>query len=163
MSSYSFIATNYEIPEVNNTKSKNITVQEAIDLGIKPHELLPWEEMDPNAEILFVENEDDLDELIISKESSFGDCGYTSYPFIYEVNFLFSEFRAKQLLEYLKDNLREGQILELWRVWIGYEDDEVKIPYTRCRHEELSLNHLIQLYNWKNEKYKAQDCLVIER
>jgi hypothetical protein len=163
MSSYLFIATNYEIPEVDNTKAKNITVQEAIDLGIKPHELLPWEKMDPNAEILFVENEDDLDELVISKETSFGDCGYTSYSFIYEVNFIFSELRAKQLLEYLKENLREGQILELWRVWIGHDDDKVNIPFTRCRYEELSLNHLIQLYNWKHEKYKEQDCLVIEK
>lgn len=163
MSVYSFIATNYEMPEVDRTKAKYITVQEAIDLGIKPHELVPWEEMDPNAQILFVENEDDLEELVISKETSFGDCGYTSYPFIYEVNFIYSELRANQLLDYLKENIREGQTLQLWRVWIGHDDDEINIPYTRYRYGELSLKHLIQLYNWKNVEYKEQDCIVIER
>lgn len=118
--------------------------------------------MDPNAQILFDENEYDLDELVISKESSHGDCGYTSYPFIYDVNFNYSELRAKQFLEYLKENIREGQILELWRVWSGH-DDKLNIPYIRYRYEELSLNHLIQMYDWQYEKYKEQFCIVIER
>ena len=29
--------------------------------------------------------------------------------------------------------------------------------------EELSLNYLIQVYNWKHEKYKEQQCIVLER
>lgn len=32
------------MPEVE-TKTKNITVKEAIELEIKPHELVPWEKM----------------------------------------------------------------------------------------------------------------------
>jgi hypothetical protein len=48
MSFCSFIATNYEMPEVE-TKAKTITVKEAIELEITPHELVPWEKMDPNA------------------------------------------------------------------------------------------------------------------
>lgn len=163
MSYYSFISTNYEIPEVDQTKAKYITVKEAIDLGIKPHELVPWEQMDPNAQILFVENEDDLDELVIAKEVYHDVSGYTSQSFIYAVNFSYSELRVKQLLEYLKENIREGQVLELWRAWIGHDADEINIPYTRCKYEELSLNHLIQMYNWHLEKYKEQYCIVIER
>ncbi|MFJ8511248.1 hypothetical protein [Lysinibacillus xylanilyticus] len=49
MSFCSFIATNYEMPEVK-TKAKYITVKEAIELDIKPHEVIPWEKMDPNAQ-----------------------------------------------------------------------------------------------------------------
>jgi hypothetical protein len=163
MSSYTFIATNYEMPEVDKTNAKYITVQEAIDLGIQPHELVPWERLDPNAQILYVENEDDLGELVTTKDTYYDVSGYSSYPFIYEVDFKFSELRVKQLLEYLKENIREGQILELWRVWIGHDDDEINIPYTRCSYEELSLNQLMQLYNWNHEKYKEQYCIVIER
>ncbi|MFJ8511793.1 magnesium transporter [Lysinibacillus xylanilyticus] len=162
MSFCSFIATNYEMPEVK-TKAKYITVKEAIELDIKPHELIPWEKMDPNAQILFVENEDDLNELVIKKDAYYDVSGYTSYPFIYEVNFIYSELRAKQLLEYLKENIREGQILELWTVWIGHEDNAINIPYIRCYYEELSLNHLVQMYNWNHEKYKEQYCIVLER
>src|SRR5690606_21659729 len=97
MSFCSFIATNYEMPEVDKTKAKYITVKEAIELEIKPHELIPWEKMDPNAQILFFEKEDDLNELVIKKDSYCDVSGYTSYPFIYEVNFSYSEWRAKQL------------------------------------------------------------------
>ncbi|MED4462551.1 magnesium transporter [Metabacillus fastidiosus] len=163
MSFCSFIATNYEMPEVDKTKAKYITVKEAIELEIKPHELVPWEKMDLNAQILFFENEDDLNELVIKKDAYYDVSGYTSYPFIYELNFIYSELRAKQLLEYLKENIRKGQILELWRVWIGHDDNEINIPYIRCNHEELSLNHLVQMYNWNHEKYKEQYCIVLER
>lgn len=162
MSFCSFIATNYEMPELK-TKAKYITVKEAIGLEIKPHELVPWEKMDPNAKILFVGNEDDLNELVIKKDAYYDVSGYTSYPFIYEVNFIYSELRVKQLLEYLKENIREGQILELWRVWVGHDDNEINIPYIRCHYEELSLNHLVQMYNWNHEKYKEQYCIVLER
>lgn len=162
MSFYSFIATNDELPEIE-TKAKYITVKEAIKLEIKPHELVPWEKMDPNAQILVVENEDDLNELVIKKDAYYDVSEYTTYPFIYEVNFIYSELRAKQLLEYLKENSREGQLLELWRVWIGHDDPEINIPYSRCNYEELSLNHLIEMYNQNHEKYKEQYCIVLER
>lgn len=163
MSSYTFLATNYEMPEIDNTEVKFITAQQAIELGIEPHEFITWEQMDHNAQIVFVENEEGLDELVISKGSSYGDYGFTSYPFIYQVSFDYSDVRAKQLLDYLKENIKVGQIVELWRIWIGHDTDELEIPYTRCRYEDLSLDHLIPLYNWKHQKYKEQNCLVIER
>lgn len=60
-------------------------------------------------------------------------------------------------------NIREGQIIELWRVWIGHDDNELNIPYSRFNHNELSLNHLLQMYNWNNENYKEQYCIVLEK
>lgn len=163
MSSNTFIATNYEMPEVDNTKAKYITVKEAIHLGIKPHELVPWEDMDPSAQILFIEKEDDLYELVVKKDTYYDVSGYSSYPFVYEVDFHYSELRTKQLLKFLNENIREGQILELWKVWIDNEDVEINIPFTRYRYEDLSLNHLIPLFNSNHEKYKRQYCIVIER
>ena len=162
MSYYTFLATNYAMPEVE-LKAKYMTVKEAMELGVKPNELVPWEQMDLNAQILFVENEEDLNELIIQKDGYYDVSEYTSYPFVYEVSFIYSEPRTKQLLEYLKENIREGQIVELWFVWIGDEEYEQNIPYIRCSYEELSLNHLIQLYDSKHEKYQDQNCFVIER
>ena len=55
MSSYSFIATDYEIPEVKNSKERIITVQEAIELGIKAHKFMPWEKMNLDDKIVFFE------------------------------------------------------------------------------------------------------------
>lgn len=162
MSVCSFIATNYEMPEIHS-KAKYITVKEAIELGIEPHELVPWEKMDLNAQVLFVENEEDLNELVIKKDSYYDVSKYSSHPFLYEVSFIYTELRAKQLLEYLKENIREGQLLELWRVWIDDDDNEKNIPFIRCSYKNLSLNHLVQMYNWHHEKYKDQSCIVLER
>lgn len=162
MSSCSFIATNFEMPEIEST-AKYTTVKEAIELEIKPHELVPWEKMDPNTQVLYVENKEDLNELVINKDCYYNVSEYTGYPFIYEVNFSYSELRVKQLLDYLKANIREGQIIELWRVWIGHDDNELNIPYSRFNHNELSLNHLLQMYNWNNANYKQQYCIVLER
>lgn len=162
MSSYSFIATDYEMPEVDNTKVKYITVQEAIDLGIKPHELMPWEKMNPNDKILFVENEDDLDGVVITKEDAdiYDVNWYTDKSFIYSVEFRYSYLTIKQLLEYLKENISEGQRLELWSIWI---DDKQIIQPTICRYEELSLNHLNKMYNWQDENHVHHSCIIVER
>ena len=163
MSAYVFLATNYEMPEIDYTGKRYITVKEAIDLGIKPNEWLPWEELDPNASVLLVENEENLHELSITKGFVYEVSDYTSYPFIYEVDFIYTESRTQQLLQYIKENMKKGQILEMWRVWLGHEDDVLNIPYTRYNYEELSLNDLMPLYNREHEKYKLQNCLVIER
>lgn len=160
MSSCSFIATNLEMPEIES-KAKYITVKEAVELNIKPHELVPWEEMDPNAQVLIVEHEEDLNGLVINEGSYYDVSEYTDYPFIYEVNFVYTESRAKQLMDYLKDNMREGQIIELWRVWI--DDDKLNIPYSRLKENELTLNHLVQMYDWNDENYQQQYCIVVEK
>lgn len=160
MSSCSFIATNFEMPKIES-KEKHITVKEAIELKIKPHELMPWEKMDPNAQVLIAENEEDLNELTITKDCYYNVSEYTNYPFIYQVDFSYSESRAKQLLDYLTSNIKEDQIIELWRVWIG--DDAQNIPYSRLTYNELTLGYLLQLYNWNDENYKQQYCLVIEK
>lgn len=160
MSSCSFIATNFEMPEIES-KAKYITVKEAIELKIKPHELLPWEKMDPNAQVLIVENEEDLNELTITKDCYYNVSEYTNYPLIYQVDFSYSESRAKQLFDYLTSNIKEDQIIELWRVWIG--DDELNIPFDRFNYNELTPDHLFQMYDWNDENYKQQYCLVIEK
>ena len=160
MSSCSFIATNFEMPEIES-KEKYITVKEAIELKITPHELVPWKKMDPNAHVLIVEDEEDLNELTITKDCYYNVSEYTNYPFIYQVDFSYSESRAKQLFDYLTSNIKEDQIIELWRVWIG--DDELNIPYDRFTYNELTQDHLFQMYDWNDENYKQQYCLVIEK
>lgn len=149
------------MPEVE-AKEKYITVKEAMELNLKPHELLPWEKMDPNTQIIVIEKEEDLNELVVGEDTYYDVSEYTSYPFIYGVNFSYSKVRIEQLLNYLKENTREGQIVELWRVWIGDSEQE-NIPFSRCYYDDLSLNHLEQMYNTHHREYKEQYCLVIER
>jgi hypothetical protein len=156
MSKYSFIATDYELPEVANSKKRYITVREAMELGIQPHSLIPWEKMNPDAEIMIIDNEDDLGELVIKKRLDYEKNvrWYTDKPFIYLLYFGYAEARAEQLLKYLKDNINEGQQLELWSIWL---DDKQNIKPFVCDYNKLSLQHIDQAYN------SHSSCLIVKR
>lgn len=119
MSQYSFIATDYELPEVKNSKEKIITVREAIKLGIEVHEWMPWGKMNPDDKIIMFDKEEDLGELVIRKEDVIFDENvrwYTDKPFIYSVEFRYTEGRAKELLDYLRKNMIEGHPLEFKKI-----------------------------------------------
>jgi hypothetical protein len=160
MSAYSFIATDYEIPEVDNSKEKIITVQEAIELGIKAHEFMPWEKMNLDAKVMFIENESDLGELVIKRNNIFDENVkfYTDKPFIYTVNFSYTELRVKQLLEYIKENISEGQQLELWSIWL---DDKQDIKPNIYNYEEVSTYDLKQMYDWQDKRHVKHSCIII--
>lgn len=162
MSAYSFIATDYEIPEINNSKEIIITVKEAIELGIKAHEFMPWEKMNPSEKILIFEEESHLGELVIKKGTAYEENVrfYTDKPFIYSVDFGYSELRLRQLLEYLKENINTGQQLELWSIWL---DDKQNVQPTIYKYEEVSIQNIQQIYDWQDLKYANHSCTIIRR
>lgn len=163
MSSFSFIATDYDIPEVYNSKEKVITIREAMELGIKADTFTPLEEMDPNAKITYYENRSDLGELIINQSTLFEENvrWYTDKPLIYSVIFEYSEQRANQLLKYLKDNIRPGQNLELWLIWL---DEKQVVQPKKFNCEEISINEIRQMYlEWWTKREMIHSCIVIEK
>ncbi|SES98574.1 hypothetical protein SAMN05660297_01101 [Natronincola peptidivorans] len=162
MSAYSFIGSDYDLPEVHNTKEKMITVKEAIELGIKAHEFMPWEKMNQEDKVMVFESEEDLGELMITKGYDGDEDArqHTQKPFIYMVEFRYTDARGKQLLEYLKENLREGYSLELWSIWLG---DKEKITPLRCSYKELSLDHIKQMYEWGHGKGFQPSGMIIEK
>lgn len=154
MSRYYFLSTNKEIPEVDNTNSRIITVKEAIELGMEsPH--IPFEELDPDGQVLIIDPEKE-NELIISRNSYFEDFNLSGYDHQYEVKFGHQEDKLPQLLSYLKDNVQHEQEIECWNILVSDEIDD-DIPYARCNYDELSLEYLT---NWfQQDNY----CLVIYR
>jgi hypothetical protein len=162
MSVYQFIAADYEIPELDNSNKRIISVQEAIELGIKAHEFMPWEKMNPDEKIMYFERESDFDELVIEKNTAFemNVRWYTKKTFIYSVNFRYSEARANQLLQYLGENMKKGSQLELWSIWL---DDRQYIRPTVCNYEEVSIYNLKQMYDWKEGRSFGHACIIIKR
>lgn len=162
MSVYSFIAADYKLPETDNSKEKIITVEEAIKLGIKSHALVPWESMNLNDKVLIIENESDLGELVIRKDTSFqrNVSWYTDKPFIYLIEFRYTEYRAKQLLEYIKENTAPGHQLELWSIWL---DDKQKIKPDFCNYDDFALYNIKQMYDFHDENYMNCSCFIINR
>ena len=109
MSKYIFIASDFELPEINLTNEQIITPKEAKLKGIKPPSFLSWEELDPSDEILYYENEDDMGNLYIRKDYFLLDNVrfYTDKEFIYEVSCSIDKKRAKQLLDYIKGAVKK--------------------------------------------------------
>ena len=137
-------------------------MQEAIELGIEAHKCMPWEKMNPDAKVMLFEKESDLGELVITKGTDFEKNvrWYTNKPFIYTLDFEYSELRAKQLLEYLKENISEGHQLELWLIWLDYKQS---IQPIICNYEEVSIYDLKQMYDSQDKKYVNHNCIIIER
>lgn len=140
LSAYSFIASDYELLLLDNSKEKVITV----------------------AEVMLIDEESDLGELVIGK--SFIDKEnvrwYTNKPYIYPVEFEYSESRAEQLLEYLKTNIHKGHQLELWLIWL---DDKQSIKPIICSYKDISLYHIKQMYDRENENFENYSCIIIKR
>lgn len=162
MSAYSFIAADYELPEVDNPKGRIITVAEAVKLGIKPHKLVPWEEMAPHDEILFFDHAGDLGELTIKRSTVCDEYirMHTDKPFVYSVCFEFTEQRVWQLHGYLIENTRPGCQIELWSIWLG---DVQRIDPMFCEYDRFSLADIKQVFDYRSEDYQRFGCLIISR
>lgn len=162
MSSYSFIAVDFEIPELDNPKARIITVKEAIEFGLKPPYPMTWESMNPDAKLLNFENESDLGELVITKGTPYEDIvrQHTDKPLIYSIGLVFSKSRVNRLLEYLKENIKEEKELELWSIWLN---DEVIIQPILCDYEKISISDLTQIYDILDKKHEFNCCLIIKR
>ena len=143
MSKYIFIASDFELPEINLTNEQIITPKEAKLKGIKPPSFFYWDELDPSSEILYYENEDDMGNLYIRKDDSLLDNVrfYTDKEFIYEVSCSIDKKRAKQLLEYIKDiNLVKS--IEVYSIWL---DDRVDLDFKLLSRENLNEEILLKL------------------
>lgn len=161
MSQYSFIAADYELVELDNTNAKIITVREAIELGIKEHELIAWKEMDPDDEVLIFDNEEDLGELIVRKEEDLYEdiCWYTSKSHIYVVEFNYTEDRGKDLLVYLKNNLKKNHSLEVWTIWL---DEKKAIEPKIKNYNEISLDDIKLMFDSNNKNWENHNGIIIK-
>jgi len=50
--------------------------------------------------------------------------------------------------------------LELWLIWL---DDKQSIQPNIFNYEEVSTHDLKQIYDWHDEKYVDNNCIIIER
>lgn len=144
MSKFMFLASNNPLPEIDYTNPKEITVEEAMKIGIKPHELFPWEDRDPNDKILCFESEEDLGEVVIRKTYHFEDTRcYTKMRFIYVLEFQYSPSRARDIINYIKDAIHVSEKIEIFSVWL---DDIKSVNRINKNLNELSINDIKNLY-----------------
>ena len=86
----------------------------------------------------------------------------------------YTEGRAKQLIEYLKNALQNADSVELWRVWLGVRDEFEDSPVIHRQTisvDELTVKHIEEIdhadvWNTPDKMYPNRPsfyCLEIRR
>lgn len=143
MSQYTFITSPINLPEVDLTNEKIITPVQAKEKNIKPPSWTTWDELDPNCEISYFENEDDINNLCIRRDFDFLEDlkQYTNNEFIYIITCSCDEKRANQLLNYIS-NIHIKNNISIYSIWVG---DNADISPIKVSIDNLSTNILLNI------------------
>ncbi|MFF2446421.1 hypothetical protein ACFVSW_04890 [Neobacillus sp. NPDC058068] len=130
MSLYRFIASNHPLVEVDYSgfiemKVRDIKMLEPIPEP--PVTYQSWDEVDPDATILYAKDEADLGGLCIAlcDNPPYGLERYIEKSHIYWLEGDFHSKFLNQLTKYVKANVRKEDFVELWSIWFG-ENKESK-------------------------------------
>ena len=164
MSVLTYIASDLQIQEVENTHVRQLSINEALQLGIKVADFLLEDAVDkdePNV-ILWVENEDSFGEISIRrfKSNDIYDEIYTDKKNLAYLDWEYSDARAEKLITYIKKHLQKGGEIELNRVWLGSWGEDMK----NMKTYKIPSNELVYLdfeKVFKNKPFKYPEKIII--
>ncbi|MBI6874856.1 hypothetical protein [Clostridium aciditolerans] len=142
MSKYNLIASDIQMPEVDLTNVKRITVKELKKLNPEAKSPLPLDRLDENLEVMYCESEDDMDGLTVSLcDNPPNNLDYhIKKKYVYWLPYRFTEKCSAQLLEYLKKNMLKDQKVEIWSIWIGNKNEIYRVRNIK----EIKLSELTE-------------------
>ena len=119
MSLFQFLASDKLLKEVTNPYMEFISINEAIERNIEvPVLILNNSKIDRNEKIILAcESEEHLDELEIKKDMYYSDeyaREYSQKPCYAQLQWRFTKPRATQLYDYLMDQLKYVEEIEIW-------------------------------------------------
>lgn len=93
------------------------------------------------------------------KNSNYDYCGYekeySDKKCFSEIRWGYTEARAKQLVEYLKDQLKHLDEIEIWSIWL---DDDESASIRSVPIAELSIQDLEFL-----ENFDKPTCIIVKK
>lgn len=162
MSSYQFIASNKPLPEVENPYEEYLSINDMIKRKMKvDKDLLKDKSINRNEKIiLYYPTEDSINELVLYKDQGYAHYAkeYSTKRFFTTIQWHYTEKRAEQLLEYLKEQLKNNEELEVWDIWL---DDQEEAVVKTVKAYRLSISDLAFLY-W-DQGFEQPQCLVIKK
>lgn len=144
MSLYQFIASEYELPELLSPKIHRIGVEK-----------------------IEVACEEDLGDLEIYPEpleENYADIPYyTKLPYIYGINFEYTEERTQRFYQYLHSHGRKGKKLEIWTIWLAngktkktfresLTQELVNLKKQSISLDALNIKHLTSIMHFHDSK-----------
>ena len=137
MSYLTYLASDHPLEEVKNPHDRLLSVNEALALGVKdiPQEYLePGFDRDKPEVLLCADRRVDMDLLGRVTDGDYDD-DFCLTPFeegedvytqkAYKVALGWHRYtrgRAEKIIEYIKENLRHTNEVELWRIWMGTDE-----------------------------------------
>ena len=135
MSYFSYIASDYPLPTVKNPHDLTLSVNEALAMGITdiPEEFMaPGFDRDEPDVILYSDRDSEINtDTREVKDGDFDD-DFALYPAeglsdvrtekkyaVYLEWWRYTEGRARNIIEYIKENLKHTDEVEIWRIWAG--------------------------------------------
>lgn len=173
MSYLTYIASDHPLPIIPNPHDRLVSVNEAIALGktnISDALLAPDFDRDKPGVILVSDREvifnidtgeiDDgtLDDDFALLSAEGCDSVYTEkkYAVYLEWNY-YTEGRAMRIIEYIKENLRHTDEVEIWRIWMGTHERPLirtaTIPITKLTPQDIQRMDNLALFSEFEEQY----------
>ena len=160
MSQFQFLASDRELPDLQNPYIELLSVNEATARNIEiPANLLQNLLIDRDRKIILsCAEEEHLDELEIKSSMYYSDeyaRRYSDKKYFAEINFRYTQSRARDLIRYINDHLQTSGEVELWSIWLG----DQQTPVIRSKQlQSLDASDLIFLNGFSNA-----ECLLINR
>lgn len=153
LSRFTFMASDYQLPEVNYSGVIELTVKDLKEMNPRPQSFWNLDELPDDCKALYIPDENDTGGLSVSLCTNPPDGleNYVKKEYIYWLNGKFRMNKCiNQLLEYLHSNINEGGGIELWSLWFGDEMDNIV-------HHKWSLS---QTNNLRFELLEDTDCCL---
>ncbi|QNO13482.1 hypothetical protein HYG86_01210 [Alkalicella caledoniensis] len=163
MSIYQFLASSKPLKEVKNPYIKMLSINEMLARKMKVPSFLLDSPTDRNEKIvLHFDSEEHLDEIEITIENNIPMDylkKYTSKNHIYTLSWRYTEKRAKKLLQYIQEQLKQVEEIELWNTWM---DEKIEgITLEKVNIKELTVQLIEETLG--EQCYDHPKCLKVTK
>ena len=162
MSRYYYFASDCVLEEQANPYVRQLSVNQALELGIKVDLDMFGSGFDRNKPNVIVCCENEVkfsypNIFTIDKDKFYDDIG-TTKRFCTALEWMYSADTVDVVFKYMQNHLKVASELELWSVWLGYDEIYTK-KKTRCKLDDLTAATLSELFASDLDLY----CLTVVR
>lgn len=163
MSVFTYLASDFPLEEVENPHVRQMSVREALELGIQVPDFLlePDFDKDKPDVILWVDEEKNFDEPSIRsiKREELYDEIPTDKEYIACLQWEYTPTRAQALLGYIHRHLATAPQLELAQIWLGEPCQKLKTY--QISSGQLTIADLEKLL--KNKGFEYPERIIVSR
>lgn len=167
MSVLTYIASNSPLEEVENLHVRQVSVNQALELGMDVSDFLlePDFDRDKPDVMLWVDDDENFGELSIRtfQRNDIYDDIYTEKKYFAYLEWEYTKNRAENLIRYIQRHLVEADEIELSQIWLGSwgNDSLPKIKTYQVLIDQLTYLDLERVF--KNKNFEYPERIIVSR